>query len=309
MIYFGTRLSDNISRREPEGYLICLNVPVARTGIQEYLPEELGLPPARSLIPVHRPAEEVFSPACMASFEGMPVTDEHPSFAEGVNKDNIRYLQKGHAHNIRRGEGKESDLLLADRQLARAMSQGMSAMIAVNKSDLDGGALAEELRAEYRPAGIPVIAVSAATGLGLQELRGQMEGALCCLSGQSGVGKSSLLNRMLGLALETGDISERIARGKNTTRHVELLRSGGLRVMDTAGFSLLEPERDLMPERLRERWPEFLPYEGKCRFNECLHDREPGCAVAEAVKNGNISPYRYSRYKKFYEELQSVRRY
>ena len=198
----------------------------------------------------------------------------------------------------------EPDLLLADRQLARAMSQGMSAMIAVNKSDLDGGALAEELWAEYRPAGIPVIAVSAATGLGLQELRGQMEGALCCLSGQSGVGKSSLLNRMLGLALETGDISERIARGKNTTRHVELLRSGGLRVMDTAGFSLLEPERDLMPERLRERWPEFLPYEGKCRFNECLHDREPGCAVAEAAETGMIHPARLERYRTLLSETR-----
>ncbi len=114
MVYFGTRLSGNISRRDPEGYLICLNVPVARTGIQEYLPEELGLTRGDGLIPVYRPEEEVFAPACMASFEGMPVTDDHPAFTEGVNAENIRYLQKGHAHNIRRGEGDESDLLLAD---------------------------------------------------------------------------------------------------------------------------------------------------------------------------------------------------
>ena len=115
MLYFGNRLSDNLSRREPEGYLICLNVPVARIGVQEYLPSELGLPgPDDRMIPVHRRAEEVFSPACVASFEGMPVTDNHPASPEGVNADNIRYLQKGHAHNIRRGAPPEEDLLLAD---------------------------------------------------------------------------------------------------------------------------------------------------------------------------------------------------
>lgn len=113
MHYYGTRLSENISRREPEGYLLCLNVPVARTGIQDYMPEELGLKPdASGPIPVRRPAEEVFSPATVASFEGMPVTNDHPP--EGVDISNIRALQKGHAHNVRRGKGQESDLLLAD---------------------------------------------------------------------------------------------------------------------------------------------------------------------------------------------------
>ena len=112
MHYYGTRLSGNISRREPEGYLLCLNVPVARTGTQEYLPEELGLAPGSFLIPVERPEDEVFSPETMASFEGMPVTNDHPP--DGVDVSNIRALQKGHAHNVRRGSGEESDLLLAD---------------------------------------------------------------------------------------------------------------------------------------------------------------------------------------------------
>lgn len=112
MHYYGTRLSENLSRREPEGYLLCLNVPVARTGTQDYLPEELGLPPAAGMIPVRRPEEEVFSPEALASFEGMPVTNDHPP--EGVDISNIRAFQKGHAHNIRRGTGQESDLLLAD---------------------------------------------------------------------------------------------------------------------------------------------------------------------------------------------------
>jgi hypothetical protein len=114
MHYYGTRLSENISRREPEGYLLCLNVPVARTGTQDYLPEELGLsgngPPG--MIPVLRPESEVFSPETIASFEAMPVTNDHPP--DGVDISNIRALQKGHAHNVRRGTGEESDLLLAD---------------------------------------------------------------------------------------------------------------------------------------------------------------------------------------------------
>ena len=127
MHYYGTRLSENISRREPEGYLLCLNVPVARTGTQDYLPEELGLSPpykpgaegglegdrkALQFISVLRPEAEVFSPETIASFEGMPVTNDHPP--DGVDIGNIRALQKGHAHNVRRGSGEEADLLLAD---------------------------------------------------------------------------------------------------------------------------------------------------------------------------------------------------
>ena len=112
MQYYGTRLSENISKREPEGYLLCLNVPVARTGFQEYLPEELNLSGREGPVSVYRPESEVFSPETVASFEGMPVTNDHPP--DGVDAENIRRLQRGHAHNVRRGAGAESDLLLAD---------------------------------------------------------------------------------------------------------------------------------------------------------------------------------------------------
>lgn len=112
MNYYGTKLSKNISIREPEGYLLCLNVPVARTGYQEYWPEELGFPAGNQLLRVYRPEEEVFSAEAMASFEAMPVTDDHP--AEGVFIDNYSELNKGHVHNVRRGKGEESDLVLAD---------------------------------------------------------------------------------------------------------------------------------------------------------------------------------------------------
>lgn len=112
MNYYGTRLSENISVRQPEGYLFCLNVPVARTGYQEYWPEELGLGTGSELIKVFRPEDEVFSEATMASFEGMPITDDHPE--EGVDITNVRELSMGEVHNIRRGKGEEKDLLLAD---------------------------------------------------------------------------------------------------------------------------------------------------------------------------------------------------
>ena len=190
----------------------------------------------------------------------------------------------------------EADLLLADRQIARAYGQGMEALIAVNKSELDPD-MADRLRAAYAGAGIPVFAVSAKEKTGLEPLREAMKEALCCLTGQSGVGKSTLLNALLDLELETGDLSRKIERGKNTTRHTELIEKDGLRVMDTAGFSLLEAEKALPPEELRSRYPEFVPLEGQCRFRECLHDREPGCAVTAAVAAGRIDPGRVERYR------------
>ena len=191
----------------------------------------------------------------------------------------------------------EADLLLADRLISRAVAQGMDVLIAVNKTDLDEN-LAPEMAEEYRAAGFPVFPVCAKTGEGLDDLKKAMKGALCCLTGQSGAGKSTLLNALLGLALETGDISRKIARGKNTTRQAELIEKDGLRVMDTAGFSLLEPEK------LRERYPEFRPYEGRCRFRECLHDREPGCAVREAAQRGEIHPERLERYRELLQETR-----
>ena len=200
----------------------------------------------------------------------------------------------------------EPDLLLVDRQVSRAFAQGMDVVMVVNKSDLDAG-LAEKMRAEYAGAGIRVIAASAKKKTGLDEVREALGGdALCCFTGQSGAGKSTMLNALLDLDLETGDISRKISRGKNTTRHTELIEKNGIRVMDTAGFNLLEAESALEPEKLKERYPEFVPYEGKCRFRECLHDREPGCAVAEAARKGKVSEGRLERYRALLAEAREV---
>ncbi len=199
----------------------------------------------------------------------------------------------------------EPDMLLADRQISRAVAQGMDVVIAVNKADLDPG-LPDKIRGEYAAAGIPVLSVCALKGEGIGPLKEAMRGALCCLTGQSGAGKSTILNALLDLDLETGDISRKISRGKNTTRQSELIEKDGIRVMDTAGFNLLEPEKQLEPEKLKERYPEFREYEGKCRFRECLHDREPGCAVTEAVKNGKLSAERVERYRQLLNETREV---
>ncbi len=199
----------------------------------------------------------------------------------------------------------EPDLLLTDRLISRAFAQGMEVIIAVNKADLDP-AMGERIRQEYDAAGIPVFTVCALTHEGLDPLKDAMRGALCCLTGQSGAGKSTILNALLGLDLETGDISRKIARGKNTTRQSELIEKDGLRVMDTAGFNLLEPEKQLEPEKLKERYPEFRPYEGKCRFRECLHDREPGCAVTLAVREHRLNGERVERYRQLLSETREV---
>ena len=200
----------------------------------------------------------------------------------------------------------EPDMVLTDRQVSRAFGQDMKVVIVVNKTDLDPE-LAEKTGRQYAAAGIPVYGVSALKGTGLAELKEAMaSGGLCCLTGQSGAGKSTLLNALLDLDLETGSISRKIARGKNTTRHTELIEKNGLKVMDTAGFNLLEAENELEPDRLKERWPEFSCYEGKCRFRECLHDREPGCAVTEAAQRGEISGERLARYRLLLAETRET---
>ncbi len=199
----------------------------------------------------------------------------------------------------------EPDLLLVDKMLVRARQQGMHTALVVNKCDLDDS-LAPQLRTQYAGAETKTYAVSARTGQGLEPLREAMRGQLCCFTGQSGVGKSTLLSAMLGLQLETGELSEKIQRGKNTTRHAELLMKDGLRVLDTAGFSLLELDETLEPVQLKDYYPEFQAYEGHCRFQPCYHDREPGCAVSAACREGSMSVERLERYRSLLAEVRQT---
>jgi len=190
----------------------------------------------------------------------------------------------------------EPDFLLADKLLVFASRQNIMPLIAVNKSELNPN-LAREIQETYSTSGIKVLAVSAETGEGLEPLRKEMTGHQSCFAGQSGAGKSTLISRLTGRELETGEISRRIHRGKQTTRHITLIEAQGLCVLDTPGFSLLELPDDLQPEQLCEHYPEFRPFGGQCRFNPCLHDREPDCAVQKASLSNEISPLRLSRYR------------
>ena len=197
------------------------------------------------------------------------------------------------------------DMLLIDRLMVRARMQNMKMLLVVTKGDLDD-TLADTLRAQYAGADVPVYAVCAKTGEGLDALREAMRGELCCMAGQSGVGKSTLLNALLDLDLETGEISQKIQRGKNTTRHAELLLKDGLRVLDTAGFSLLELDGGMDPITLKDYYPEFAEHEGECRFTPCYHDREPGCAVTAACEAGEIHPERLARYRELLAEVKTA---
>ena len=197
------------------------------------------------------------------------------------------------------------DYLLIDTLIAMALRQGIRPALVVNKCDLDGGTY-EAVRSDYAGLGAPLLAVSALSGQGMDGLRSLLASGVCCLAGQSGVGKSTLLCAATGLRLQTGEISQKIHRGRHTTRHAELLFSGEYRVLDTPGFSLLELWEGLEPIRLKEYYPEFAPYEGQCRFSPCYHLSEPGCAVLKAVRAGEISQARLERHHLLLKKAQEA---
>ena len=189
------------------------------------------------------------------------------------------------------------DWLLVDKLLIFARRQGLKTLLILNKADLPNASETAALaKAMYAGADMDVCAVSAQSGQGAEELLQYMKGHTCCFSGQSGVGKSTLLNALFGLSQETGDISRKIQRGKNTTRHAELFSFGDVSVIDTPGFSLLEMDEVFDPVLLRDYYPEFAPYAGACRFSPCYHGTEPGCAVLQAAGDGKIDRQRLERY-------------
>ena len=201
----------------------------------------------------------------------------------------------------------EPDWELVDKLLIYARRQNLKPLLIVNKEDAgDGEATFQDARRMYAGAEMEVLSVSAVNHRGLDRLKDRLKGEICCFSGQSGVGKSTLLNALFGLKLETGDISRKIQRGKNTTRHAELFRFGAISVMDTPGFSLLEMEDVFDPVLLKDYYPEFRPYEGNCRFSPCYHDSEPGCAVLNAVQTGALDAQRMERYRTLLHECREA---
>ena len=197
---------------------------------------------------------------------------------------------------------------LIDRVAAIAGDQNVDVYLCVNKCDLDP---AYDLVRIYEHAGFPVIFTSAETGEGVQELRSLLEGKLTAFTGNSGVGKSSILNRLAPeLKLETGEVSEKLGRGRHTTRHVELFRLGeDTYVADTPGFSSFDTDQMelILKENLQYAFPDFGSFIGKCRFDDCSHRKEPDCAVRAAVEAGGIEKSRYESYLKLYEKSSQIK--
>jgi ribosome small subunit-dependent GTPase A len=201
----------------------------------------------------------------------------------------------------------EPDLSLADKLLITCEAKGISPLILINKIDLDDDGTAGYISGVYRKAGYRVIFISKVLDAGYDELHEELRGKRTAFAGQSGVGKSTILNRILNnWVMETGEVSERIQRGKHTTRHVQLFKLdvGGF-VLDTPGFSAYSV-CDIEHTRLALLYPEFRKVIGECRFTSCSHTAEPGCRVRELVEKGEADTGRYERYVQYYKELKEA---
>lgn len=195
------------------------------------------------------------------------------------------------------------DFILCDKLLIQAERAGIESALCINKTETNAKS-AEAIKRQY--AEYLVLCVSAVEKTGINDFREIIRGKCVCMTGQSAVGKSTLLNVLDdGLELETGGLSKKTARGKHTTRTVELLPIKKLDayVFDTPGFSMFDIG-NIAKEELQAYYPEFHRYAGKCKFSTCVHDSEPGCAVKQAVESRQIDENRYKRYLKIKESLR-----
>jgi ribosome biogenesis GTPase len=202
------------------------------------------------------------------------------------------------------GAAPATDPFLIDRMAATAVTHGCACVVCVNKCDVDG---ADALFDIYTRAGFTTIRVSADTGQGRGEILAALEGRFSALTGNSGVGKSSILNMLAPeLDIATGGVSRKLGRGRHTTRHVELYRlDGGAVVADTPGFSSFDSDNAglIKAGELQRVFPDFAPYLGKCRFDDCMHINEPDCAVRQAVESGEIHLSRHTGYVRLCSEI------
>ncbi len=196
---------------------------------------------------------------------------------------------------------------LIDRVAAIAGDQEVPVYIVINKCDLDP---AENLAKIYENAGFSVIVASAETGEGVEDLRRLIAGKLTAFTGNTGVGKSSMLNKLCPqLNLATGEVSEKLGRGRHTTRHVELFDLGNdTYVADTPGFASFDTEQMdvILKDNLQYAFGDFGPYLGRCQFHDCSHRAEPGCAVRQAAEQGDIEKTRYDSYLRLYEKSSQI---
>ena len=198
-------------------------------------------------------------------------------------------------------------LLIIDRLTAIAVSRGIEPIVVFTKSDLADVSGYIEI---YRKAGIKAIAVSSVTGEGVELVKAELENHISAFCGNSGVGKSTLLNAINpDLALKTAEISDKLGRGRHTTRESELFKVEGGYVADTPGFSSLELEETeiILKDDLPYAFPEFEPYIGQCKFTSCLHVKDKGCRILEAVENGDVAPSRHESYCVMMEQAKEIK--
>lgn len=201
-----------------------------------------------------------------------------------------------------------TDPFLIDRISAIAGSRNVPLLLCVNKTDLDSG---EELCRIYRHAGFRVISTSAATGEGIEELCAEIRGKTVAFTGNSGVGKSSVLNAICPqLSIETGEVSQKLGRGRHTTRHVELYPlPDGTCIADTPGFASFDTEQMelVVKEELQYAFPDFAAYIGQCRYRDCAHLKEPDCRIRQALADGELEQTRYDSYVRLYEHAKDIK--
>lgn len=197
--------------------------------------------------------------------------------------------------------------LIIDRMTAVAFYKNVQPIVVFTKEDLTSS---DEYMEIYSSTGIPVFSVSNETGEGIEKLKEVLDGSISVFTGNSGVGKSSLLNCISpGFSLETGEISKKLGRGRHTTRHVELFKVGNGFIADTPGFSSLDFESNdiIMKDELAYCFPEFREYLGDCKFTSCAHVNDKGCKITEAVSEGKISASRHESYVSLYNEVKDLK--